>query len=239
MILAGDLAAVDRMVAAEFAGLADAGDLRLGSGYVTLVRPRPPGCGASCTTPPATPRRRPPCSRPARSTRPWPTPNGPTWRRWPATTRWPPRRSPSATAPTGARCTSCTRGWSRRGAGWPPAPATTRPAPRCSTGWSTSCAPTGSPGHELHALHDLVRLGHAREVVDRLTELSQTVEGALAPLAAWHARAAADGDGSGLLAVAEEFAELGMVLYAAEAAAAAIPPLRATVPRRPRPPRNC
>jgi DNA-binding CsgD family transcriptional regulator len=85
----------------------------------------------------------------------------------------------------------------------------------------------GFAGHEVHALHDLVRLGHAREVVDRLVELATQVQGPLAPLAAWHARAAADADGSELLAVAEEFAELGMILYAAEAAAAAIPLLRA------------
>src|SRR5262249_18022435 len=38
VILAGDLAAVDAMVAAEFAGMADAGDFRLGSGYLNLVR---------------------------------------------------------------------------------------------------------------------------------------------------------------------------------------------------------
>ena len=49
----------------------------------------------------------------------------------------------------------------------------------------------------------------------------------LAPLRAWHARAAAEPDGAGLLTVAEEFADLGMALYAAEAAAAAIPLLRA------------
>jgi DNA-binding CsgD family transcriptional regulator len=45
---------------------------------------------------------------------------------------------------------------------------------------------------------------------------------------AWHARAAADRDGGELLAVAQEFAALGMMLYAAEATATAIPLLRAT-----------
>ena len=57
MILAADLEAVDAIVAAEFAGLADAGDFNIGSGYLQIVRaaggpaPRPaargrPGRGA-------------------------------------------------------------------------------------------------------------------------------------------------------------------------------------------------
>src|SRR5437763_3345053 len=38
MMLSGDLDAVDEIVATEFAGMADAGDFRLGSGYLTLLR---------------------------------------------------------------------------------------------------------------------------------------------------------------------------------------------------------
>jgi DNA-binding CsgD family transcriptional regulator len=44
---------------------------------------------------------------------------------------------------------------------------------------------------------------------------------------AWHARASAAADGNGLLAAAQAFADLGLSMYAAEAAAAAIPLLRA------------
>jgi DNA-binding CsgD family transcriptional regulator len=82
-------------------------------------------------------------------------------------------------------------------------------------------------GHELHALHDLVRLGRAGDVVERLAELATTVEGPIAPVMAWHARAAAAADGNGLLAAAQAFADLGLSMYAAETAATAIPLLRA------------
>ncbi len=82
-------------------------------------------------------------------------------------------------------------------------------------------------GHEVYALHDLVRLGHPEQAADRLAGLSDVVEGAVAPVMAWHARAAADRDGASLIAAAEEFVDLGMLLYAAEAAATAVPLLRA------------
>ncbi|WP_433390554.1 LuxR C-terminal-related transcriptional regulator [Micromonospora sp. KLBMP9576] len=92
----------------------------------------------------------------------------------------------------------------------------------------------GLAGHEVHVLHDLVRLGRAtasvgptcsdggrRTVAQRLTELSERVDGVLAPLLARYARAAAGGRADGLLAVADGFAALDLVVYAAEATATA------------------
>ncbi|MFF5171472.1 ATP-binding protein [Micromonospora sp. NPDC000089] len=97
----------------------------------------------------------------------------------------------------------------------------------------------GLAGHEVLVLHDLVRLGQAtapvgptrtdgsrRTVAQRLGELSERVDGPLAPLLARYARAAAGGDGPGLLAAAEGLAERDLPLWAAEAVAQALPPLR-------------
>jgi DNA-binding CsgD family transcriptional regulator len=227
MILAGDLAAVDKMVAAEFAGLADAGDLRLGSGYVTLVRAQAARMrgqlhaaaryAAQAAAVLATSQVYAALANAERAH----------------------VAALSGDHTLAAEAISESDRLHRR------TMHILYPWLESARSWVATCSGdlvTGTEvlyrladqlrtdefaGHELHALHDLVRLGHARQVVDRLTELSQTVEGPLAPLAAWHARAAADADGSGLLAVAEEFADLGMILYGAEAAAAAIPPLRA------------
>jgi DNA-binding CsgD family transcriptional regulator len=227
MILAGDLPAVDTMVAAEFAGLADAGDFRLGSGYVTLVRAqaarmrgqlhdaaRYAGQAAAVLA------------------------TGQVY----AALANAERAHVAAlsgdhalAAEAIAESDRCHR----------PTMRILYPWLESARSWVATCAGDVATGtavlhrlvdrtqddgfgaHELHALHDLVRLGQARRVAGRIDELAPTVEGPLAPLIAWHARAAADGDGNGLLAVAEEFADLGMVLYGAEAAAAAIPPLRA------------
>ncbi|WDZ87125.1 LuxR C-terminal-related transcriptional regulator [Micromonospora cathayae] len=100
----------------------------------------------------------------------------------------------------------------------------------------------GFAGHEVLVLHDLVRLGQAqhpvgptcsdgsrRTVAQRLTELTEQVDGVLPPLLARHARAAAEespGSAAELLAVADEFAALELTLYAAEAAALALHRLR-------------
>lgn len=97
----------------------------------------------------------------------------------------------------------------------------------------------GLAGHEVRALHDLVRLDRPRTLVgvaahggtrptaaQRLAELAEVVEGPLPPVLAWHARALTTGSGSELLAVAGTFEEMGLHLYAAEAAAQAVRRLR-------------
>ncbi|MGN9837588.1 LuxR C-terminal-related transcriptional regulator [Nonomuraea sp. H19] len=72
-------------------------------------------------------------------------------------------------------------------------------------------------GPLMFVLHDLVRLGMPQLAADRLSALTERVEGPLAGLLARHARAT--GDPGELRVVAEEFERLGMVLYAAEATA--------------------
>jgi DNA-binding CsgD family transcriptional regulator len=74
---------------------------------------------------------------------------------------------------------------------------------------------------EMSALHNLVRLDAADKAVARLAEIATVHDGRLAPVIAAHATAAARPDATGLLAVADRFEELGMLLYAAEAAAQA------------------
>jgi DNA-binding CsgD family transcriptional regulator len=75
--------------------------------------------------------------------------------------------------------------------------------------------------YALFALHDVVRLGAAGVVADRLARLAEDVDGVLAPLCARHALAAAAVDPAELMAVSVEFEGLGMILHAAEAAAQA------------------
>jgi DNA-binding CsgD family transcriptional regulator len=82
--------------------------------------------------------------------------------------------------------------------------------------------------YEVLALHDRARFrglggrgAAAADVVGRLHELAERVDGRLAPACADHARALAAGDGTALDAAAATFGELGFDLYAAEAQAAA------------------
>lgn len=77
----------------------------------------------------------------------------------------------------------------------------------------------GQRQFQVMALYDVVRLDAARIVVDQLTETAAQTEGALAPVYAAHGRALAAGDGAGLDAAATGFAEIGALLFAAEAAA--------------------
>ncbi|MBY8872410.1 LuxR C-terminal-related transcriptional regulator [Micromonospora sp. PLK6-60] len=97
----------------------------------------------------------------------------------------------------------------------------------------------GLAGHETLVLHDLVRYerattlvgptctdGTRRTVAQRLTELSESVDGPLAPVLARQARAAVEDSADGLLAVADCFTDLGLPLYAAEATAMALHRLR-------------
>ncbi len=79
-------------------------------------------------------------------------------------------------------------------------------------------AAAGYLGSEAWALHDVARLGGASAVHERLAALAERAEGALVSGYAAHAAAAAAGDPAALVAAADRFEQLGMVLLAAEAA---------------------
>jgi ATP/maltotriose-dependent transcriptional regulator MalT len=79
---------------------------------------------------------------------------------------------------------------------------------------------------ESEVLHDLARLGWAREAAPRLKELAGLVEGDLAPARAEHAAALAGEDPARLLQVSATFEAMQAWLAGAEAAAAAAVALR-------------
>ncbi|WP_106127977.1 helix-turn-helix transcriptional regulator [Pseudosporangium ferrugineum] len=78
---------------------------------------------------------------------------------------------------------------------------------------------------ELIALYDLVRLGRADLVADRMAAMAPTVGGRAAPVLIRHATAGTDGGTH--LAVARDLSALGYQVYAAEAAAGAVRIFRA------------
>ncbi|GID96000.1 LuxR C-terminal-related transcriptional regulator [Amorphoplanes digitatis] len=96
------------------------------------------------------------------------------------------------------------------------------PAVQVLRGSAARARADGFHGHELLALYDLVRLGRPDLAADRMAALGGTVGGAAAPLLIRHARACADEAPEDLFAVAREFAVLGYQLFAAEAAAGAV-----------------
>jgi DNA-binding CsgD family transcriptional regulator len=91
---------------------------------------------------------------------------------------------------------------------------------------ATRARGNGELAVEARALHDIVRLGGASEVVDRLQLLAAEVEGDLVALWARHADAAARADPTGLEEVSQGFEAIGAMLLAAEAAADASAALR-------------
>jgi DNA-binding CsgD family transcriptional regulator len=227
LILAGDLAAVDALVAAEFAGMADAGDFRLGSGYLAVIHGQAARLRGRL-------REAIRCTAQASAT----LANNRIF----AALANAERAHVAALAGDHEQAADAMAESDRMHS---PTMSVLYPWLEKARCWVTACAgdvaggvdvlnrlvdrlrADGFAGHEVYALYDLVRLGQAGAVADRLNELAATAQGALAPVMAWHASAAAAQDGAGLLAVAEELAGLGMNLYATEAAAAAVTLLRA------------
>ncbi len=74
---------------------------------------------------------------------------------------------------------------------------------------------------EVGALHDLVRLGEAGEIADRLLARAAEVDGGLAATIAVQCRGVVADDGDLLADASDRFAALGIELFAAEAAAQA------------------
>ena len=95
------------------------------------------------------------------------------------------------------------------------------------------------PALETLALHDVARFGGAALAVDRLTALAGEVDGFLVPLLAGHARGLAYDDGEALTTVSSGLEQLGFVLFAAEAASAAVHAYRSAGGTRVRRRRGC
>lgn len=72
----------------------------------------------------------------------------------------------------------------------------------------------------MSALHDAARWG-SPDAADRLKDIAPRIDGKLAPVIAYHAEALRTDDPEALDHASHRFAELGLVLYAAEAAACA------------------
>ncbi len=191
VILAGDLATVDAMVAAEFAGMADAGDFRLGSGYLNVIRAQAARLRGRLTE---AGRASGQASAALASGRIF------------AALANAERAHVAALAGDHSLAAEAIAESDRTDS---PTMAALYPWLEQARCWVAACAgdvasaveilhalierlrADGFIGHEVFALHDLVRLGHAEPVAERLTELAGTVEGALAPVMARHARAAA------------------------------------------------
>ena len=156
--------AIDAIVAAEFADLADAGDFRLGSGYLPIVRAQ----AARLRGRLARPLRTAPAGLRGAGHRPGlrragPRRAGP--RRRAARRRRRRRRGDGRGRPLHSPAMEVLYPWleQARAAVAGRLAATWRPRPSVLAGcWRTGCAATASPAHEMFALHDLVRLGQRR-----------------------------------------------------------------------------
>ncbi|MEU5550610.1 MULTISPECIES: LuxR family transcriptional regulator [unclassified Micromonospora] len=239
LALSGDLSGIDALVADEFADLADAGDFRLGSGYLAILRAYAArlrgrsdaalqaALGACAVL--ATSRVYAGLAQAERAQA--------------AALRGDARQAAEAMAEADrihAPSMAVLYPWLEQA----------RAATLAAGGDLTGAAAhlhglvdrlrvDGFAGHETLVLHDLVRLGEAtaptgptcsdgsrRTVAQRLAELSEQVDGTLPPLLARHARAAAESSPEQLLAAADGFLDLGLALPAAEAAAEAVHLLR-------------
>ncbi|MEH1013490.1 LuxR C-terminal-related transcriptional regulator [Micromonospora sp. CPCC 206060] len=237
LALAGDLAGIDAIVAAEFADLADAGDFRLGSGYLSILRAyaaRMRGrtadalrasLGACAVL--ATSRVYAGLAHTERA-------QAAALRGDTAQAAEAMAESDRAQAPgmavlypwrEQARAATLAAGGDLAG------------AVRVLTALVQRLQVDGFAGHEVLALHDLVRYGRPNAPVGptedsrwtvswRLTDLAGSVDGVLPPLLARHAWAAAHGAGEELLDIADRFAGLELHVWAAEAAATAVSTLR-------------
>ncbi|MFC0527908.1 helix-turn-helix transcriptional regulator [Phytohabitans kaempferiae] len=238
LAIAGDLAGIDAIVADEFADLADAGDFRLGSGYLSVIRAQ--AARLRGRTAEALHGSLQACAVLASS-------------RVFAGLAHAERAHAAALLGDAeeARAAMADSDRTHR-----PVMAVLYPWREQARAWVAACGgdveqaitglvslverlrADGFAAHESLVLHDLVRLGcatlpirwpegetEAQTVAGRLAELATVVDGPLAALMARHA--AAVGDGAELLAVADAFAERGLLLFAAETAAMAVVRLRA------------
>jgi DNA-binding CsgD family transcriptional regulator len=243
LILAHDLPGVDTTVAAEFADLFDAGDFRLGSGYLAVVRAQAARLRGQVNQ--ALQYSRQACAILAGSRVFAGLAHAE--RAYAAALHTDPSIAAEATEAMADsdRTHTGTMGildpWREQARAWVAASTgDLATAARLLRRLAVRLRADGLAGHELLALYDLVRLGDTDsgpiadtdtdtgkiDVTGRLIELANIVEGPMAGLIAVHAKAIADHDGAGLMLVADLFAARQLHLFAAEAAAAGVTGLR-------------
>jgi len=226
LVLAGDLAGIEAIIADEFADLADAGDFRLGSGYLSVVRAQAARLrghlddalrhSSQACAMLATGRVFAGLAHAERA-------HAAALRGDPAVAAPAMADSDRAQAPGMAILypwREQARGWVAVSAGGPGG------GVKLLGELAVRLRADGFAGHELLVQHDLVRLGRADLAVDRLVELASVVEGDLPALIVRQARGASGGPVGDLLRAAEGFANLGLNLFAAESAAMALGRLR-------------
>ncbi|WFE24095.1 LuxR C-terminal-related transcriptional regulator [Solwaraspora sp. WMMD937] len=222
LVLAGDLAGIEAIVAEEFADLADAGDFRLGSGYLSVIRAQAARLRGrlddalrhslqACATL-ATGRVYAGLAHAERAHA--------------AALRGEAAQAAAAMADSDRAQTpgmAILYPWREQARCWVAvAEGDVAGAVGMLRELAARLRTDGFAGHEVMVLHDLVRLDRADLAVDRLTELAKVVEGPLPPLVLRQAQGAADGPYGALLRAASGFAGLGLHLFAAESAAMAV-----------------
>jgi DNA-binding CsgD family transcriptional regulator len=246
LTIAGDLEAIDALVADEFADLADAGDFRLGSGYLSVIRAQ----GARLRGQSGEALRGSLQACAALATSRVFAGLAHAERAYAAALRGEAAEAATALADSDRTQTpgmAVLYPWREQARAWVAACAgDVEVAIKLLSDLVARLRADGFAGHEVLALHDLVRLGcanlpvawqsdaapslgadaEAQTVAQRLAELTGVVDGPLVELMALHARATADG--AELMAVSSAFARRGLLLYAADAAAMAALRLRTT-----------
>jgi len=226
MIVAADLRAVDAVVAAEFAGMADAGDFGLGSGYLTVVRAQAARLRGHLAE--AGRLAAQACARLATGQIFAGLAHAERAHAAALTGDGPAAAAAMAEADRTHRSTmTVLYPWLEQARAWV-AVANGRVADGVQVleRLVGRLRADGFHGHELVALLDLVRLGGAARVSERMQWLAGLADTPTAAAFAWYARAMATGDGAALLTSIDEFADFGLNLYAAEAAATAVTLLR-------------
>jgi DNA-binding CsgD family transcriptional regulator len=226
LILSGDVAGVDAIVADEFADLADAGDFRIGTGYLAILRSQAARLRGQTSEALRCARQ---ASAVLASSRVF-AGLAHAERAHAAALRGDEALAAEALAVsdrTHEASLEILYPWREQARCWVAACAgDTETALGVLDRLLSRLRVDGFAAHEVLAQYDLVRLDRAVLAADPLATLAKSVDGPLAALMARHARAAANGNADELLAVSAAFAELGLNLYAAEAAAMAVARLR-------------
>ncbi|MBN1173953.1 MAG: LuxR family transcriptional regulator [Micromonosporaceae bacterium] len=236
MVLAGDLPAIGATAAAEFSGMVRAGEFRMGSGYLAILRAQAARLGGALSEAAGA------AAQAAATLHDTPLGAGLAHAERAHIAALGAHSELAAEAMTEADRTASQSmtimyPWFEHARCWVLVSAgKLEEALSVTDNLVTRLRADGFATHEVVALHDIVRLGRLDEaIVERLIALSATVESQYATLVARYAGALFERDGARLLVAADGFAECGMYLYAAESAVGAVTLLRAA--RSPQTPR--